>query len=38
MAPTKTVPMAETALTDRGTAPWSLAEARLEKPEKPRTY
>ncbi|HET9601833.1 MAG TPA: pyridoxamine 5'-phosphate oxidase family protein [Acidimicrobiales bacterium] len=27
-----------TALTDRGAAPWSLAEERLRNPERPRTY
>ncbi len=26
------------ALTDRGVAPWSTAEERLENPERPRTY
>ena len=28
----------DTALTDRGTAPWSLAEQRLANPESPRTW
>lgn len=37
-AKTTTAPISETALTDRGAAPWSLAETRLENPEKPRTY
>jgi hypothetical protein len=26
------------ALTDRGAAPWAMAEERLENPERPRTY
>jgi nitroimidazol reductase NimA-like FMN-containing flavoprotein (pyridoxamine 5'-phosphate oxidase superfamily) len=30
--------MNETALTDRGAAPWSLMEERLERPERARTY
>ena len=30
--------MDATALTDRGAAPWSLAEERLRNPERPRTY
>jgi hypothetical protein len=30
--------MKATALTERGTAPWSLAEERLGNPERPRTY
>jgi hypothetical protein len=30
--------MRATALTERGAAPWSLAEERLRNPERPRTY
>jgi hypothetical protein len=30
--------MGATALTDRGAAPWPLAEERLRNPERPRTY
>ena len=30
--------MNATALTERGAAPWSLAEERLRNPERPRTY
>lgn len=35
---TITTPTHATALTERGAAPWSLAEERLRNPERPRTY
>jgi hypothetical protein len=35
---TSKTPVDAQALTDRGAAPWAMAEKRLENPERPRTY